>query len=148
MAALIIGVWIVRISSHRASGVDTVPEFSARWRFPAGGHRVAVTWPEGSTGLGVAEAARERALFEAIGTTQGRGQQPSVPTRRRCGIPPTCTVAATCDQRRLKRSATGCRRHLTRCAVEPGARRRHEELFQGNRLQPHVGATSKSRGQS
>ncbi len=45
MAALIIGVWIVRISSHRASGVDAAPESFARWRFCAGGHRVAVNRP-------------------------------------------------------------------------------------------------------
>lgn len=58
---------LVRISSSGASAVDTVPESFARWRLPAGSHRLTVTWPEGSASLDVTGAAGEVVFIEVIG---------------------------------------------------------------------------------
>ena len=58
---------VVRISSGASSAVDTVPESFARWRLPAGSHRLAVTWPEGSATLDIAGAAGEVIFVEVIG---------------------------------------------------------------------------------
>ncbi|MBK8064712.1 MAG: hypothetical protein IPK29_12110 [Betaproteobacteria bacterium] len=59
---------VVRVSSDGASSVDTVPESFARWRLPAGSHRLAVTWPEGSATLDIAGAAGEVVFVEVIGS--------------------------------------------------------------------------------
>ena len=59
---------VVRVSSDGASSVDTVPESFARWRLPAGSHRLAVTWSEGSATLDIAGAAGEVVFVEVIGS--------------------------------------------------------------------------------
>ena len=59
---------LVRISSSGASAVDTVPESFARWRLPAGSHRLTVTWPEGSASLDVTGTAGEVVFVEVIGS--------------------------------------------------------------------------------
>lgn len=59
---------VVRVNSDGASAVDTVPESFARWRLPAGSHRLAVTWPEGSATLDIAGAAGEVVFVEVIGS--------------------------------------------------------------------------------
>jgi len=58
---------VVRVSSDGASPVDTVPESFARWRLPAGSHRLIVTWSEGSATLDIAGAAGEVVFVEVIG---------------------------------------------------------------------------------
>jgi len=59
---------VVRVNSGGATAVDTVPESFARWRLPAGSHRLAVTWPEGSAILDIAGAAGEVVFVEVIGS--------------------------------------------------------------------------------
>jgi hypothetical protein len=59
---------VVRVSSDGASSVDTVPESFARWRLPAGSHRLAVTWSEGSASLDISGAAGEVVFVEVIGS--------------------------------------------------------------------------------
>lgn len=59
---------VVRVTSDGAAAVDTVPESFARWRLPAGSHRLSVTWPEGSASLDVAGAAGEVVFVEVIGS--------------------------------------------------------------------------------
>jgi hypothetical protein len=59
---------VVRVSSSGVSPVDTVPESLARWRLPAGSHRLSVTWPEGSASLDIAGAAGEVIFVEVIGS--------------------------------------------------------------------------------
>ncbi len=59
---------VVRISSSGTSSVDTVPESFARWRLPAGSHRLTVTWPEGSASLDVSGVAGEVVFVEVIGS--------------------------------------------------------------------------------
>lgn len=59
---------VVKVSSDGASAVDTVPESFARWRMPAGSHRLTVTWPEGSASLDLAGAAGEVVFVEVIGS--------------------------------------------------------------------------------
>ncbi len=59
---------VVRVSSDRATAVDMVPESFARWRLPAGSHRLTVSWPEGSASLDVSGAAGEMVFVEVIGS--------------------------------------------------------------------------------
>ncbi|MCK6433757.1 MAG: hypothetical protein HUU30_17855 [Burkholderiaceae bacterium] len=59
---------VVRVDSGGTSAVDTVPESFARWRLPAGSHRLAVTWPEGSATFDIAGAAGEVVFVEVIGS--------------------------------------------------------------------------------
>lgn len=58
---------VVRVSADGVAAVDTVPETFARWRLPAGSHRLTVTWPEGKDGLEVTGAAAEAVFVEVIG---------------------------------------------------------------------------------
>ncbi|MCK6374817.1 MAG: hypothetical protein L6Q69_12020 [Zoogloea sp.] len=64
---------VVRVSSDGGSAVDTVPESFARWRLPAGGHRLNLTWPEGSASLDVAGAAGEVVFVEVVGSVWAWG---------------------------------------------------------------------------
>lgn len=64
---------VVRVSSNDGSAVDTVPESFARWRLPAGGHRLSVRWPEGSASLDVAGAAGEVVFVEVVGSVWAWG---------------------------------------------------------------------------
>ena len=64
---------VVRVSADGAAAVDTVPESFARWRLPAGSHRLAVTWAEGSAGLEISGAAGEVVFVEVIGTVWAWG---------------------------------------------------------------------------
>lgn len=64
---------VVKVSADGATAVDTVPESFARWRLPAGSHRLTATWPEGSAGLEVTGAAGEVVFVEVIGTTWAWG---------------------------------------------------------------------------
>lgn len=64
---------LVRVGSEGAPAVDMVPESFARWRLPAGSHRVTVTWPEGSAALDVAGAAGEVIFVEVIGSVWAWG---------------------------------------------------------------------------
>lgn len=64
---------VVRVSSDGASSVDTVPESFARWRLPAGSHRLAVTWTEGSATLDIAGASGEVVFVEVIGSVWAWG---------------------------------------------------------------------------
>jgi len=64
---------VVRVSNDGASSVDTVPESFARWRLPAGSHRLAVTWPEGSAALDITGAAGEVVFVEVIGSVWAWG---------------------------------------------------------------------------
>lgn len=59
---------VVKVNIDGASAIDTVPESFARWRLPAGSHRLAVTWPEGSATLDIAGAAGEVVFVEVIGS--------------------------------------------------------------------------------
>lgn len=58
---------LVRVSSEGVPTVDTVPESFARWRLPAGSHRLTATWLEGSAGLDISGAAGEVVFVEMIG---------------------------------------------------------------------------------
>ena len=64
---------LVRVSSDGASSVDTVPESFARWRLPAGNHRLAVTWSEGSATLDISGAAGEVVFVEVVGSVWAWG---------------------------------------------------------------------------
>ena len=64
---------VVRVSSDSGSTVDTVPESFARWRLPAGSHRLMVTWPEGSAALDVSGATGEVVFVEVIGSVWAWG---------------------------------------------------------------------------
>lgn len=64
---------VVRVSADGAAAVDTVPESFARWRLPAGSHRLTVTWPQGSAGLEITGAAGEVVFVEVIGTVLSWG---------------------------------------------------------------------------
>ena len=64
---------VVRVSSEGVPAVDTVPESFARWRFPAGSHRLAVTWAAGSAGLEISGAAGEVVFVEVIGSVLSWG---------------------------------------------------------------------------
>jgi len=64
---------VVRISSEGESAVDTVPESFARWRLPAGSHRLTASWPEGSASLDVTGAAGEVVFVEVVGSVWAWG---------------------------------------------------------------------------
>lgn len=64
---------VVTVSSDGASAVDTVPASFARWRLPAGGHRLTATWPEGSAILNVAGATGEVVFVEIVGSVWAWG---------------------------------------------------------------------------
>lgn len=66
---------IVQVSRNGAPAVDMVPESFARWRLPAGSHRISVTWPEGSSTLDVTGAAGEVVFVEVIGSVWAWGSQ-------------------------------------------------------------------------
>jgi hypothetical protein len=66
---------IVQVSRSGAPPVDMVPESFARWRLPAGSHRISVTWPEGSSTMDVAGAAGEVVFVEVIGSVWAWGSQ-------------------------------------------------------------------------
>lgn len=57
---------VVQVSRDGTPGFDTVPESFARWRLPAGSHRLTVTWPGGSGSLEVSGAAGEVVFVEVI----------------------------------------------------------------------------------
>jgi hypothetical protein len=58
---------LVRVGREGAPAVDMVPESFARWRLPAGSHRLTATWPEGSTDLDIAGSSGEVIFVEVIG---------------------------------------------------------------------------------
>jgi hypothetical protein len=60
---------VVRVSLDGVPAVDTVPQSFARWRLPAGSHRLTVTWPDGAAGLDVAGAAGEVVFVEVVGNS-------------------------------------------------------------------------------
>jgi hypothetical protein len=62
------GQYVVRVSSDGGSVIDTVPESFARWRLPAGNHRLALKWPEGSASLDIGGAAGDVVFVEVIGS--------------------------------------------------------------------------------
>lgn len=64
---------VVGVSSDGAPAIDMVPESFARWRLPAGNHRLTVTWSEGSSSLNVAGAAGEVVFIEVIGSVWAWG---------------------------------------------------------------------------
>lgn len=64
---------VVRVSADGVGAVDTVPETFARWRLPAGSHRLTVTWPGGKDGLEVTGAAGEVVFVEVIGSVWAWG---------------------------------------------------------------------------
>lgn len=59
---------LVRVGSDGVPAVELVPESFARWRLPAGSHRLSVTWAEGSAHLDVTGAAGEVVFVEVIGS--------------------------------------------------------------------------------
>ncbi|MBN9206148.1 hypothetical protein [Methylibium petroleiphilum] len=59
---------LVRVGRDSVPAVELVPESFARWRLPAGNHRLSVTWPEGSAHLDVTGAAGEVIFVEVIGS--------------------------------------------------------------------------------
>lgn len=64
---------VVRVSGGSGTAVDTVPESFARWRLPAGSHRLTVTWPEGTASLDLAGAAGEVVFVEVVGSVWAWG---------------------------------------------------------------------------
>lgn len=64
---------LVQIGREGAPSVDLVPESFARWRLPAGSHRLTVTWPEGSAKLDITGAAGEVVFVEVIGSVWAWG---------------------------------------------------------------------------
>lgn len=64
---------LVRIGREGGPAVDMVPESFARWRLPAGHHRLTVTWPEGSATLDISGGAGEMVFVEVIGSVWAWG---------------------------------------------------------------------------
>lgn len=66
---------LVRVERQGAQAVDMVPESFARWRLPAGSHRITVMWPEGSAVLDIAGLAGTVVFVEVIGIVWAWGSQ-------------------------------------------------------------------------
>jgi hypothetical protein len=64
---------LVRVGREGAPAVDMVPESFARWRLPAGNHRLTVTWAEGSAALDISGGAGEVAFVEVVGSVWAWG---------------------------------------------------------------------------
>jgi len=64
---------LVRIGREGGPAVDMVPESFARWRLPAGHHRLIVTWPEGSATLDISGGEGEMVFVEVIGSVWAWG---------------------------------------------------------------------------
>lgn len=61
---------LVRVDGDSVPAVDMVPNSFARWRLPAGKHRLTVTWPGGSADLDIAGAEGGVVFVEVVGSVR------------------------------------------------------------------------------